>query len=78
MKGSVKTTQMMATFVGGLLKPDETLPLAEHTRVKLTIELVTEPVEAASAWEAMKARLRQRPVHAAGECFGRDELHDRR
>lgn len=72
------TTQVTATVIGGLLKPDEALPLAEHTRVKLTIEPITEELEPAAAWEALKARLRQRPIHASGKHYTRDELHERR
>jgi len=36
------TTQVTATVVGGMLKPDPSLPLAEHTRVQLTIEPLAE------------------------------------
>ena len=36
------TTQITATVVGGMFKPDQSLPLAEHTRVKLTIEPIVE------------------------------------
>jgi hypothetical protein len=47
------TTQVTATFVNGILKPDQTLPLPDQTRVRLTIE----PIEvwsqerALAAWE---------------------------
>jgi hypothetical protein len=72
------TTQITATVVGGLLKPDQALSLADHTRVKLTIEPLSEKLEAAAAWEALKARLRERPIHGLGKRFTRDELHERR
>ena len=72
------TTQIMATVVGGLLKPDQALSLAEQTRVKLTIELLSEPHKPAAAWSALKARLRERPIHGLGKRFTRDELHERR
>jgi len=71
-------TQVTATFVGGVLRPDENLPLAEHARVQLTIEPVADGREPAAAWQSLKARLRQRPVHSAGKRFTRDELHERR
>jgi hypothetical protein len=71
------TTQMTATVVGGMLKPDQALPLAEHTRVNLTIEPIDQNGEPAAAWEALKARLRQRPIHALGKRFTREELHER-
>jgi hypothetical protein len=78
MKGTTMTTQMTATVVGGMLKPDRTLPLADDTRVNLTIEPIVEKREPAAAWEALKARLRQRPIRGRGKRFTRDELHERR
>ena len=72
------STQVTATVIGGLLKPDQTLALADQTRVQLTIEPIGEKREPAAAWAALQARLRQRPVHAAGKHFTRDELHERR
>jgi hypothetical protein len=70
-------TQMMATFVSGMLKPDESLSFPDQTRVILTIEPISERPESAAAWQALKSRLRQRPVHAEGKRFTRDELHER-
>jgi hypothetical protein len=74
------TTQMTATVVNGMLKPDQTLPLADQTRVKLTIEPIEEwsPEAALAAWEAIKARLRERPLHFGGKRYTREELHERR
>jgi hypothetical protein len=71
-------TQVTATVIGGMLKPDQSLPLAEHTRVNLTIEPIIEKREPAAAWESLKARLRQRPIHGLGKHYTRDELHERR
>jgi hypothetical protein len=61
-----------------MLKPDESLPLADQTRVKLTIEPLVEKSEPTAAWEALQARLRERPIHGSGKRFTRDELHERR
>jgi hypothetical protein len=74
------TTQITATVVGGMLKPDQTLSLAEQTRVKLTIEPIEEwsREQALAAWEALKARLRERPIHGGGVRYTREELHERR
>lgn len=72
------TTQVNATVIGGMLKPDESLPLPDQTRVKLTIEPLTERLEPAAAWESLKARLRERPIHGLGRHLSRDELHERR
>jgi hypothetical protein len=73
-------TQVTATFVNGMLKPDQALPLAEQARVKLTIEPLEEwtPEKGRAAWESLKARLRARPIHGGGKRFTRDELHERR
>jgi hypothetical protein len=74
------STQVTATFVNGMLKPDQTLPLADQTRVKLTIEPIQEwsPEAALAAWEAIKSQLRERPLHFGGQRYTRDELHERR
>ena len=72
------TTQVTATVIGGMLRPDQSLPLPDDTRVKLTIEPITEELDPATAWESLKARLRQRPIHGLGRRFTRDELHERR
>ncbi|MCI0456117.1 MAG: hypothetical protein L0Z62_03950 [Gemmataceae bacterium] len=72
------TTRVTTTVVGGMLKPDESLPLAEQTRVSLTIEPLEERLDPAEAWQSLKERLRQRPIHAAGLHYTRDELHERR
>lgn len=74
------TTQVEATLINGVLKPDQPLPLADQTRVRLTIE----PIEAWSAegslaaWEAIQARLREHPIHGGGVKYTREELHERR
>ena len=72
------TTQVTATVVGGLLKPDCKLELADETRVNLTIELLTERLEPVETWRALKAWIRQRPLHGLGRRLTRDELHERR
>jgi hypothetical protein len=74
------STQVTATFVGGMLKPDQNLPLADQTRVKLTIEPIEQWTQegAIAAWESLKTRLRERPIHGGGKRFTRDELHERR
>ncbi len=73
-------THLTATVVGGMLKPDQPLPLPDQARVKLTLEPLDEwsPERARAAWEAMQARLRERPIHGGGVRYTRDELHERR
>jgi hypothetical protein len=72
--------QITATVVGGMLKPDEALQLAEQTRVKLTIEPleVWSPEKARAAWESLQARLKEHPIDSGGVRYTRDELHERR
>jgi hypothetical protein len=74
------TTQVTATVVGGMLKPDENLQLAEQTRVKLTVEPIEEwsREKALAAWESLKAWLKENPLHLGGKRCTRDELYDRR
>jgi predicted DNA-binding antitoxin AbrB/MazE fold protein len=74
------TTQMTATVVGGVFKPDQPLPLPEQTRVKLTVEPVEEwsREKALAAWEALKTLLQEQPLHLGGKRYTRDELYERR
>jgi hypothetical protein len=73
------TTRMTATVVNGMLKPDGSLPLADQTRVNLTIEPIEErlAIAAVAAWEAIRARLRKRTLHFGAVRYTRDELHER-
>lgn len=70
--------ELTATIEDGILKPDVTLPFPDHTRVKLTIEPVESENISTAAWQRVKERLRQRPVHGGGMRFTREELHERR
>jgi hypothetical protein len=74
------TTQVLATVVNGMLKPDEALPLAEQSRVRITIEPVEEWSQegALAAWEALKVQIREQPLHLGGKRYTRDELYERR
>jgi predicted DNA-binding antitoxin AbrB/MazE fold protein len=71
-------TQIAATFVGGVFKPDESLALPEGTRVVLTIQPPFDEAAAKAAWKSLQERLRQRPIDGGGKRFTRDELHERR
>ena len=74
------TMQVLATVINGMLKPDEALPLAEQSRVRITIEAIEEwsQERAVAAWEALNAQSRKRPLHLGGKRYTRDELHERR
>lgn len=73
-------TQVNATVVNGMLKPDCSLTLAESDRVKLTIEPIDEwsAEKARAAWEELKGQLKAKPLHLGGYKLTRDELHERR
>ena len=75
-------TQVVATYSGGVLKPDEALPLAEDARVRITVEPVEEPVEEPNeslrALQSLIAFLEEHPVHAGDLHYTRDELYERR
>ena len=71
------SAQMTATVDHGVLRPDAALPFPDQTRVNLTIEVVESTSDPQAVWEALKARLRLRPVHGGGKHFTRDELHER-
>ena len=74
------TTQVMATVVGDMLRPDIALPLADHSRVRLTIETIdnTPLASGLAAWEEIKRRLKEKPLHLGGVRYTRDELHEGR
>jgi len=72
------TTHVSATWAGGVLKPDQALPLADETRVRLTVEPISEPQEPVQAWRSLKAWIQQNPLHGLGRRLTRDELHERR
>ena len=71
------TARLTATVVSGVFKPDQPLPLAEQTRVRLTVEPIVETVEPAQAWEAFKSWICQNSLHGMGGRLTRDELHER-
>jgi hypothetical protein len=75
------TTHVSATLIGGMLKPDVTIPLPDLSRVRLTVEPIEETPAKTAAQEALaaiKARLRERPIHAGDLHYTRDELYERR
>jgi Uncharacterized protein conserved in archaea len=72
------TTQIEATFVNGVLKPDRPLPLAEETRVRVTIEAVEQRPSPGESWAQLKQWIREHPLHGLGRHLSRDELHERR
>ena len=71
------TMRTSATFVDGVLKPDDDLELPDQARVSVVIEPLTEARDAVAAWNALKERIRERPIHGGGRRYSRDDLHER-
>jgi hypothetical protein len=72
-------TYVDATWVGGAFRPDESLSIADQTRMRLTIEPIDgQQGSAQTAWEAIRQRLHVRPILATGLRYTRDELHEGR
>lgn len=69
---------LSATVVDGCLHPDSPLGLPDRSHVTLTIHSsVPDSVRSGLAWESMKRRIREQPLHTGGRKFTRDELHER-
>jgi predicted DNA-binding antitoxin AbrB/MazE fold protein len=73
------STHIDATWINGVLQPDQPVPLPDRSRVRLTIEPIEawSPEAAAAALARMNARLKERPIHGDGVKYTRDELHER-
>lgn len=68
-----------ATFIDGKLQLDESVALPNNSRVQVTIEPIGATVsDPMAAWQAMKKRIKERPIHSGNGHFTRDELHERR
>jgi hypothetical protein len=72
--------QITGTVIDGGLELDQPVKLPNNTRVSVTVKPVPLGVSAAqteAGWPAWKRRIQERPFHAAGLYFSRDELHER-
>jgi predicted DNA-binding antitoxin AbrB/MazE fold protein len=80
LRGGGMVTNVEATLTNGVFKPDQPVSLADDTRVRLTIEPIEDwsATNARAAWQAIEARLRQRPINGGGVRYTRDQLHERR
>lgn len=73
--------QFTATVVDGGLELDHPVELPNNTRVSVTVKSVSvtpSNTGQKTGWSAWKRRIKERPVHAGGLHFSRDELHERR
>lgn len=75
-KGGIMITDVMGTVEKGALKLDQTLPFADHTRVKLIIEPIEDTHSRRAAWERLLALFDEKPI-VDGKPFNREELYDR-
>lgn len=71
-------TQVSATLINGAFQPDQAVPLADRTRVRLTVETIEETRTSAAAWAALKEWIDKNPIHGIGRRQTRDEMHERR
>ena len=71
-------TDLTATVIGGSLELDAPLALPDKSRVRVTVEWLTETNEGwQTALTALDRLRRERPIRAQGLRFTRDELHER-
>lgn len=70
---------VMATFVDGVLKPEEELTLANGTKVRLLLDTWTDVrAEVQDACLELDGLCDQFPIDPRGRRLTRDELHERR
>jgi hypothetical protein len=76
----IMVSQLTATVVGGVFRPDQPVPLPEQTRVRLTVEPIDawSPEKGQAAWTAFKALAKDQPLHLGGKRCTREELYERR
>ena len=71
------STEVTGTVLGGALNLDQPLSLPDQSRVRVTIQ----PLDANDGWrsalDALERLRKERPIHAAGKRFTRDELYER-
>jgi predicted DNA-binding antitoxin AbrB/MazE fold protein len=69
-----------ATFVEGVLKPDEPLDLPAGARVRLVVEpiAIPSPEEADKVWAELEKLWDEVSVDSGGVHLTRDQLHERR
>ena len=71
-------TETTATVLDGGLELDRRLDLPNQSRVRVAIEpLESWQAKFGAGLESWKEFCEQRPVHAGGRRYSRDELHER-
>ena len=69
-----------ATFQDGVFKPDEPLPIADSTRVRLVVEPIDsqDAARREASWAALQRLWRTSTLNSKGDRLTREQLHDRR
>lgn len=73
------TQVITATFVDGVLRPEEELTLASGTKVRLLLDLCPEAdLNSAEAFTQLDRLCAELPVDSLGSRLTREQLHERR
>jgi hypothetical protein len=73
------TTELRGTIVAGRIELDQPVELPDSSRVAVTLRPIVQPAtgDRREAWQRLKLRLSERPIHAGGEKFVRSDLYER-
>lgn len=70
--------QITGTLVDGVVRLDERVDIPNNSRVQVQLCEVEKVAQTpGEAWQQLKDRLKERPIHSGGETFTRDQLHER-
>jgi hypothetical protein len=72
-------TEIQGTIVAGRIELDQPVELPDSSRVAVTLRPLVQPATTGrrEAWQRLKRRLSERPIHAGGEKFVRSDLYER-
>jgi len=72
-------TELQGTIVAGRIELDQPVELPDSSRVGVTLRPIVQPAttDRREAWQRLKRRLSERPIHAGGEKFVRGDLYER-
>jgi hypothetical protein len=71
-------TEFQGTIVAGRIELDQPVELPDSSRVAITLRPIAQPesTDRREAWQRLKQRLLERPIHAGGEKFVRSDLYE--
>jgi hypothetical protein len=72
-------TELQGTIVAGRIELDQPVELPDSSRVAVTLRPLVQPAttDRREAWQRLKRRISDRPIHAGGEKFVRSDLYER-